>query len=39
MARREAALDRARCFTWPQFAARVAQVYDEVAAAAEAKVA
>jgi glycosyltransferase involved in cell wall biosynthesis len=33
-ARREGALDRARCFTWPQFAARVAQVYADVAAAA-----
>jgi glycosyltransferase involved in cell wall biosynthesis len=39
MARREAALDRARCFTWPQFAARVAQVYDEVAAAADPRLA
>jgi hypothetical protein len=36
MARREAALDRARLFTWPQFTARVVQVYDEVAARAEA---
>jgi glycosyltransferase involved in cell wall biosynthesis len=32
-ARREAAMDRASRFTWPQFAARVAQVYEEVAAA------
>jgi glycosyltransferase involved in cell wall biosynthesis len=29
-ARREAGLDRARGFTWPQFAARVAQVYEEL---------
>jgi glycosyltransferase involved in cell wall biosynthesis len=31
MARRNAALQRARCFTWPQFAARMAQVYGDVA--------
>ena len=35
MARREAALNRAGRFTWPQFAARVAQVYAEVAAEAD----
>jgi glycosyltransferase involved in cell wall biosynthesis len=35
MARREAALLRARRFTWPQFAARLAQVYAEVAAEAD----
>jgi glycosyltransferase involved in cell wall biosynthesis len=35
MARREAALLRARRFTWPQFAARLAQVYHEVAAEAD----
>jgi glycosyltransferase involved in cell wall biosynthesis len=34
MARREAGLLRARRFTWPQFAARLAQVYVEVAAEA-----
>jgi len=39
MARREAGLDRARLFTWPQFTARVAQVYDEVAAAADPRLA
>ena len=35
MARREAALLRARRFTWVQFAARLAQVYAEVAAEAD----
>jgi glycosyltransferase involved in cell wall biosynthesis len=35
MSRREAALDRASLFTWPEFTAQVAQVYGGVAASAD----
>ena len=37
--RREASLARAARFTWPQFAAHLAQVYFDVAAAADPRLA